>query len=86
MRFDDQKPAQQAGMLCNDPRFQTFAARRSGYPDAQMEPSAAAEYIRQICGITSRRDLNTDHRAASQFQALRTEFDAWRGRIAAPRQ
>lgn len=84
-RFEELPPSQQAAILSNDPRFQTFAARRTGYPDDRMEASAAAEYVRQICSVDSRRDLNTDPRANHAFQCLRTEFDAWAGRIPTPR-
>lgn len=83
IRFEEMPAAQQAAILCNDPRFQTFAARRTGYPDDAMEPSAAAEYIRQVCGVESRRSLNTDP-AARTWQQLRTEFDAWSGKLATP--
>lgn len=84
-RFDDMPPAQQAGILCNDPRFQKFAAMRSGIIDHPFNSSAAAEYLRTCCKITSRSDLNTDEAAHATFQALRTDFDAWTGRIATPR-
>lgn len=84
-RFDDLPPAQQAGIICNDDRFQRFAAKRCGFPDGQFSTSAAAEYLRDCCKITSRRDLNTDPQALARFQTLRTEFDAWTGKIAAPR-
>lgn len=83
-RFEDLPPSAQAGILCNDPQFQTFAAVRSGYPGGQFVASAAAEYVRLICGVNSRRMLNSNRAAAERFQSLRTDFDAWRGRIAAP--
>jgi hypothetical protein len=83
-RFNDMKPAQQAGILCNDPQFQKFAAIRSGFPDTIFSTSAAAEYLREACTIKSRRELNTDTGAQSNFAALRTTFDAWAGRIATP--
>lgn len=83
--FDDLPAPQQAGILCNDPQFQQFAAIRSGVPSKPFNPSAAAEYLRHTCRITSRRDLATDPTAHQKFQALRTEFDAWAGRIASPR-
>jgi hypothetical protein len=35
--------------------------------------------------IASRKDLDTDAGALARFDALTTDFDAWRGRIAAPR-
>lgn len=39
-------------------------------------------YLRDCCRIESRRELNTNHGALQAFQRLRTEFDAWRGKIA----
>lgn len=84
-RLSDIQPAQQAGILCNDPQFQRFAAVRSGLPNHQFNASAAGEYLRGVCQITSRTVLNTSKPAQDQFAALRTEFDAWSGRIAQQR-
>lgn len=85
MNFFDLPIPQQAGILCNDPRFQHFAAVRCGFPGGQFSSQAAAEFIRDICMISSRRDLASNHVAAARFQALRTDFDAWTGKIASPR-
>ncbi|AUQ99358.1 hypothetical protein [Phaeobacter inhibens] len=82
--FAEMPPAQQAGILCNDPRFQEFAAQRSGFPGKSLMSSAAAEYVRLICGVNSRGLLNSNKAAADRFAALRTEFDAWTGKIASP--
>lgn len=79
---------QQAGILCNDDRFQQFVAERmSSVPliGGQVTGSAAAEYLRRFCNIASRRELATDIDARARFWILRTEFDAWSGRIASPR-
>lgn len=84
-QFDQVPAAQQAGILCNDPRFQRFAATRCGFPDTEFNAHAAAEYLRDCCRIDSRSRLNTDSAAMKRFQTLRTEFDAWTGRIAAQR-
>jgi len=84
-RFDELPTAQQAGMLSNDARFQRFAGLRTLKSDIQVSASAAAEFIRVQCGVTSRRHLNADQTAARKFQTLRTDFDAWTGRIAQPR-
>lgn len=84
-RFNDLPNAQQAGMLCNDEQFRKFAGTRTIKTGIQLSPSAAAEFIRTFCCVTSRRDLNTDPEAAQKFQTLRTEFDAWAGRIQAQR-
>ena len=83
-RLTQMPPAKQAGILCNDPQFQQFAAIRSGLPDTKFCASASARYLRETCKIGSRRELNTDAAAKSNFEALRTTFDAWAGRIAAP--
>lgn len=83
-RFEDLPPSTQAGILCNDPRFQVFAAKRCGYPDKQLTQGGAAEYVRQICKVSSRCELLHDQAAADRFQALRTEFDVWSGKLATP--
>lgn len=83
--FADLPPPQQAGILCNDPRFQKFAAIRSGFPNTVFSQSAAAEYLRTACNINSRRDLNHIKAAREQFAILQTEFDVWTGKQAAPR-
>lgn len=75
---------QQAGILCNDPAFQRFAATRQGWPGQQFNNSASAEYLRQVCGIASRRDLKDNAKARDRFDRLKTDFDAWAGRIAKP--
>lgn len=79
-RFDEMHPAQQAGILCADQMFQRFASEKCGTPH-QIGPSATAEFVRLNCGVNSRRDLNTNPAARARFDALRTDFDAWRGKI-----
>ncbi|KQI66943.1 hypothetical protein AN189_17960 [Loktanella sp. 3ANDIMAR09] len=83
--MSDMPHAQQAGILCNDIRFRRFADSRTIRTGTALSPSAAAEFLRRQCQISSRRDLDTDTNARDRFDALRTEFDAWRGLIAAPR-
>lgn len=84
-RLVDLPPAQQAGILCNDPQFQQYAAMRCGFPKQQFNASAAAQYLRECCQIDSRTVLNTCPVAYSKLAALRTDFDAWAGKIATPR-
>ncbi|WP_283638078.1 hypothetical protein [Marinovum algicola] len=76
---------QRAGILCNDDQFRAFAATRCGLPGHQFGAEATAVYLRQVCQIRSRRELAENHAAQERFERLRTEFDAWRGRIAAQR-
>lgn len=79
--FDGLPPAQQAGILCNDPIFQRFAALRCGVPDLAFGPSAAAQFLRDACQIDSRAALQSDPTAATRFTHLRSAFDAWAGRL-----
>jgi hypothetical protein len=74
---------QQAGIMSNDPRFCHFAAKRLGLSISQVNPSAAAQYLRECCKIKSRRDLATSSAAQEQFRRLQTEFDAWIERLPA---
>ncbi|RBW61441.1 hypothetical protein DS909_01630 [Phaeobacter gallaeciensis] len=83
--FNDFPAPKQAGILCNDERFQKFAAIRCGLPDQTFCQSATAQYLRQCCGIESRRELESDPNAQDRLQVLRTEFDVWTGKQAAPR-
>lgn len=84
-KLRDMPPAQQAGILCNDPRFQRFAAFRCGLPGKQFTTSATAQYLRDCCQIPSRKMLNTSSDAQTKLAALRTDFDAWTGKVATPR-
>ena len=84
IKFGALPNAQQAGILSSDPQFQRFAGARAIKSGVQLSTSAAAEFIRTYCGVSSRRDLGTDAQAARKFQILRTEFDAWAGRIQTP--
>lgn len=71
-------PAARAAMLCTDPAFARYVATAHDYP------GDTASFVRGWCDVASRRDLNTDPAAAARFETLRTEFDAWAGRIARP--
>ena len=83
--FDQMSFPQQAGILCNDDRFREFAAMRCGLPGHRFSTTAATHYLREQCGIESRRELATDPNAQDEFQALLTELDVWIGKQAAPR-
>jgi hypothetical protein len=85
-RLGDLPHAQQAALLCQDPAFQRYAAERAGLTDIdKLNSSAAAEWLRQECRISSRKDLNTDPAARARFDQLRNTYNAWRGRTSAPR-
>lgn len=62
--------ARLAGMLCANPKFVEWAQVENG--------DRAAEYIRAICRIESRAQLDHDNRAANVFHHhIRLPFLAW---------
>ncbi|MEM8970925.1 MAG: hypothetical protein AAGD43_02520 [Pseudomonadota bacterium] len=83
-RFYDLPPAQQAGILCNTPLFQRFVALRLNLPTDEASTQCAAEFVRDVCRVSSRSELDNLLGAAKRFAALKTEYDAWRGRIGRP--
>lgn len=74
-----------AGILCNDIAFQNYAADRNGFEKGEFDASTSAEHIRQICGVSSRRELATNHVAFQRFLALHTNFEVWANRLPTPR-
>lgn len=79
--FEDRPDSQQAGILTGDPLFAEFAARQCGLPNERFNTSATAAFIRHRCEVNSRAQLDTDTAARARWRALRTDFDAFRGRI-----
>lgn len=84
-RLADLGPAQRAGILCNDVTFRRFVAARIPGPFDTVSAGAAAEWLRRSCRVASRRDLEKHPAAAARFDAILTDFDAWRGKILNPR-
>lgn len=64
--------ARLAGQLCQNPQFQEWCEVESA--------EAAAEWVREVCGIESRSELDHDDEAANRFHELvRKPFVVWRG-------
>lgn len=85
MQITMDKAPMQAGILCNDVAFQNYAAARNGFAKGDFDPSKSAEHIRQICGVSSRRELATNLPAFKRFLVLHTNFEVWANRIPTPR-
>jgi len=60
--FDDLPPAQQAGILCNEPRFQRWA----GAGDSDR----AAEMVRRRCDVTSRAQIGSSPTSLKAWQLI----------------
>lgn len=79
-RWDEMNPAQQAGIRCAEPAFQRFIHEERDIPCSSDEE--AAEFVRSLCGISSRAQLTTDKAAAAAWRELDGAFDMWMRAVA----
>lgn len=70
-----------AAMMCNGASFQRWVVSRIGAAPEGVSPSQhAARYVRDMCGITSRAELDHHALAAGMFhEAVRKPFLRWSG-------
>lgn len=71
------KICQRAGILCNERAFWVFLYENHD-PDGVKNAGEAADWVRQLCGVTTRADLDHDEGAASRFKELEASYKAWR--------
>lgn len=81
--FHEMSRAQQAGVLCNDLAFQLWLSNR--VRDDINETADAAQFVRQLCGVTSRSELSEDRAAGKKWDQLVTDFQQATGRMAQAR-
>lgn len=77
-RFGELAPSAQAAMRCQDEKFVEFLDKR--FPDFRgVDPGddEAVQLVRQICGVESRSQLNTDAIALSRWKGLEADFQTW---------
>lgn len=70
-----------AAMMCNGAKFQRWVVSRIGAaPDGVSAQQHAAEFVRDVCGIASRAELDHNATAATLFhEAVRKPFVKWSG-------
>ncbi|MDR7220342.1 hypothetical protein [Aminobacter aminovorans] len=78
-QVDRKNFAAEAGMLCSDPAFMVFLEDKHGL-GRPLSPEKAAQKLRTLCGVTSRKEFNDDDRAAASWVQLREEFKDWKRR------
>lgn len=71
--------AQSAILICKEPAFRMFVADRITLATAESTEEEAANYIKERCQITSRKELDTDDGGRERFGALMAEYREWRG-------
>jgi hypothetical protein len=79
--FHEMSRAQQAGILCNDPKFQLWMS--NAFPDCWSGDCADA--VRGYCRITSRVDLDTNQMAARKWDAIVATYHSDTGQMAEAR-
>lgn len=72
----DLQPAQQAGIRCGEPLFQAFLKEQYNYTIQNSNDIATA--VRAICGVNSRVELGTNHKARVLWHQLDSEFETWK--------
>lgn len=75
MDWREVQPAAQAGIRCAEPRFWTFLWEEQGLMTTDAEE--AAENVRGMCGIKSRSELSTNHKARALWHQLDSAYRAW---------
>ena len=71
----DMLPSQQAGIRCGDSSFVRFLIEER--PDDWHEAREVAECVRLICGVSSRSDLDANHKARVIWHQLNDQYEAW---------
>ena len=74
--YRDLPPQQQAGMRCEEPTFVAFLKEQR--EDDWHEAPDAADCVRLICGVSSRSELSTNHRARMIWNLLDSQYQAWK--------
>lgn len=74
-RLADMPLAAQAAMLGQGPAFWRFLNETQGYQVASA--GEAAEAIREICDVSSRKQIRPGTEAEVEFRALKGRFEGW---------
>ncbi len=69
------QPAAQCGIRCNDARFRDFLAVEYGFDGDTAEE--AAETVRGICHVASRKEFATNHKARVLWTQLDSQYRDW---------
>lgn len=73
-------------MLCASPAFMRFLHERHGLSfdgvhDEATRKARAAQRLRSVLGVGSRREINDGGAALAAWKELRRDFHVWKGRV-----
>lgn len=71
----DVQAAAQAGIRCADLNFRNYLQAEHG--KTASTPEEAAEEIRKMCGIASRREFATNHKALALWHSIDSGYREW---------
>ena len=69
--------AAEAAMKCGEAAFLVFLEQRHGL-ERPLTDDKAAQKLRSLLRITSRKELNNDTAAAERWRSLRADYETWR--------
>lgn len=72
----DLPPQQQAGIRCEEAAFVHFL--REVHPEDWHETQDTSDCVRLICGVASRSELATNHKARVIWHQLDEKYQAWK--------
>ena len=75
-KFAELPPTAQAGIRCGEAAFWEFIKRYLGFDerDLAIDP---APYVRLICNVASRAEMNTNAEAAARWRDLEARYQVW---------
>ncbi len=70
---------QQAAILCGDARFRKFLEEKYQHLSLGADPGDfdAPSMVREICGVDSRAEFDTDTHAGQRWRSLHAGYEAW---------
>lgn len=71
-QWADLTPAEQAGIRCNEPLFQEYAAFRAGRPAVDT-----ADWVRGQCCVVSRSELRRDTPEGDLWKMVEADYQSW---------
>lgn len=78
--FASLSAAKQAGIRCNDSSFREYLSHRSrkaGMPNEAMDMETAVAYVRGVCGVNSRAELDANPEARERWTKLQDAYWLW---------
>lgn len=69
--------SQVSAILCNIVAFRRFIMEQYDGWDQMPTVDEAADWLREQCGVRSRREFDTDTAAAANFRNIRSSYSAW---------